>query len=106
MGACGSILNAEAARSHELDEAARQDYEKLRAKVKLLLLGTGESGKSTILKQMRILYGRGYSEEDRRLYRPTICANVCASMKAILRHVHDTGGQLAGEVRGGIWNRK
>ena len=46
-------------------DAARQQH-----KVKLLLLGTGESGKSTLFKQMRVLYGTGYSEEERKQVRP------------------------------------
>lgn len=31
----------------------------------LLPPGTGESGKSTFIKQMRIIHGNGYSETDR-----------------------------------------
>ncbi|NXN03893.1 GNAQ protein, partial [Sylvia borin] len=31
--------------------------------------GTGESGKSTFIKQMRIIHGSGYSDEDKRGFR-------------------------------------
>jgi len=42
--------------------------------VKLLLLGAGESGKSTLLKQMKVLHKGGYSEAERndfvKVYQP------------------------------------
>eukprot|EP01083_Nonionella_stella_P008295 23869_1 len=45
---------------------------------KLLLLGAGSSGKSTILKQMRYLYlyHRGYPEDDLRKYRDIVYENL------------------------------
>ncbi|KAJ3044028.1 hypothetical protein HK097_001611 [Rhizophlyctis rosea] len=36
---------------------------------KLLLLGPSEAGKSTILKQLRIIYAKGMSPEERNSYR-------------------------------------
>ncbi|ODV91873.1 hypothetical protein CANCADRAFT_42505 [Tortispora caseinolytica NRRL Y-17796] len=50
---------------------------------KVLLLGTGESGKSTILKQMKILHQHGYSQEERALYRPSIFKNVLDCAKTL-----------------------
>jgi hypothetical protein len=32
----------------------------------LFVTGTGESGKSTFIKQMRIIHGAGYSDDDKR----------------------------------------
>jgi GTPase SAR1 family protein len=52
-------------------------------KVKLLLLGAGESGKSTIFKQMRVLYGAPLSEEEKRQITPVVYSNTITSMKVL-----------------------
>jgi guanine nucleotide-binding protein subunit alpha-12 len=44
--------------------------------VKLLLLGAGESGKSTFLKQMRIIHGIKFEPELIREYHHVIYQNV------------------------------
>jgi len=54
----------------------RSDHKNESKKLKVLLLGTGESGKSTIFKQMKLLYGRGYTMDDRVKYRPFILSNL------------------------------
>ena len=38
--------------------------------------GTGESGKSTFIKQMRIIHGAGYSDEDRKGFRVMVFQNI------------------------------
>lgn len=53
--------------------------------VKILLLGTGESGKSTILKQMKILHISGFSEGEKRDLVPVIRGNLHDSLCTILR---------------------
>ena len=40
-----------------------------RKTTKLLLLGTGDSGKTTFVKQMKILYGGGFTEEELSQYK-------------------------------------
>lgn len=47
-------------------------------------LGAGESGKSTIIKQMRIIYEGGFSEDERRQTRAVIYSNVIAAFKVLL----------------------
>ncbi|KAJ7079405.1 heterotrimeric G protein alpha subunit [Mycena belliarum] len=51
---------------------------------KILLLGSGESGKSTIFKQMKIIHQDGFSPEELSAYIPTIYKNILESIHAIL----------------------
>ena len=46
--------------------------------------GSGESGKSTIVKQMKIIHQNGYSVEELSLYRLTIHKNVLDCAKALV----------------------
>ncbi|KAI9813457.1 MAG: hypothetical protein M1827_004132 [Pycnora praestabilis] len=74
----------ELARSQEIDKLLRQDGKKMRTTVKLLLLGAGESGKSTVLKQMKLLYSEGFSSNERLEYRVIIFSNLINAFKVIL----------------------
>ncbi len=58
------------------------------AEIKLLLLGAGESGKSTIAKQMRIIHLAGYSESERITFRDVVWGNVVAAMKVLCVGTH------------------
>jgi len=51
---------------------------------KLLLLGAGESGKSTLFKQVNSLYGKSLSEEERRSYTNAIRNNTIQAMKMLV----------------------
>jgi guanine nucleotide-binding protein subunit alpha len=46
--------------------------------------GAGESGKSTILKQMKLIYASGFSIADRDNYRCIIYSNIINSMRTLL----------------------
>ncbi|KAG8595830.1 hypothetical protein GDO81_001647 [Engystomops pustulosus] len=47
--------------------------------------GTGESGKSTFIKQMRIIHGSGYTDEDRRGFTKLVYQNIFTAMQAMIR---------------------
>lgn len=49
------------------------------------LTGAGESGKSTIVKQMKIIHETGYSPEECEQYRPVVYSNTIQSLMAIIR---------------------
>ena len=71
----------------EIDNPSTKVKMYCRRRVKILLLGAGESGKSTFLKQMRIqmriTHGRGYSKEDLVEFKPIIYSNVLKGMKVL-----------------------
>lgn len=52
-------------RSKKIEKQLRDDKQKYKATHRLLLLGAGESGKSTIVKQMKILHVNGFEPEER-----------------------------------------
>ncbi|KAL0978744.1 hypothetical protein UPYG_G00174590 [Umbra pygmaea] len=68
-----------------IDKNLREDGEKAAREVKLLLLGAGESGKSTIVKQMKIIHEDGYSEDECKQYRAVVYSNTIQSIMAIIK---------------------
>lgn len=50
----------------------------------IILLGAGESGKSTIIKQMRIIHSGGFPEEERHQTRAVIYSNIVIAFKVLL----------------------
>ena len=71
--------------SNRIDENIQQDRIDAKHEIKMLLLGAGESGKSTIVKQMRIIHEDGYSPGECRQYRSVVYSNTLQSMFAILQ---------------------
>jgi GTPase SAR1 family protein len=71
-------------KNKDLDNELKQQKSQEDEKIKLLLLGAGESGKSTIFKQMKIIYGDQYTDAERRQHVPTIYSNVLQAMKILI----------------------
>ncbi|KAJ2955844.1 hypothetical protein NQZ79_g8226 [Umbelopsis isabellina] len=84
MGNCASTSNPASSRSKQIDKQIKLDEKKAKTEVKLLLLGAGESGKSTVLKQMRLIHAAGFSASEREAYRIVIFDNILSSMQAML----------------------
>ncbi|XP_072014592.1 guanine nucleotide-binding protein G(o) subunit alpha-like [Amphiura filiformis] len=76
---------AVAQRHKEIEQKIIQDKMKRARTVRLLLLGAGESGKSTFAKQMRIIHHGSYDNMECMAYRDLVFSNVLCSMKNILQ---------------------
>jgi len=82
MGNC--VVSEQYSQNHEIEKGLKKDRARLREEVKLLLLGPGESGKSTIFKQMKILQdGGGYSKDELQGYKYIIYTNCVSQMKVL-----------------------
>ncbi|KAL7738321.1 hypothetical protein ACLKA6_006648 [Drosophila palustris] len=71
--------------NQEIEKQLRRDKRDARRELKLLLLGTGESGKSTFIKQMRIIHGSGYSDDDKRGYIKLVFQNIFMAMQSMIK---------------------
>ncbi|KAJ3905859.1 heterotrimeric G-protein alpha subunit, GPA3-like protein [Lentinula edodes] len=85
MGNCVSQPGKEdKERSDAIDRQIEDDSKKFKRECKILLLGSGESGKSTIVKQMRIIHKDGFPDSERATYRSIVYRNVLDSAQAII----------------------
>ena len=72
--------------SKKIDREMQKDKWVYRSTYRILLLGTGESGKSTLLKQMRILHDETpLNEAERKQIKDEIRQNVKNSITIILQ---------------------
>ncbi|XP_683989.2 guanine nucleotide-binding protein subunit alpha-14 isoform X1 [Danio rerio] len=85
-GCCMSAEEKERQRiNQEIDKQLRKDKKDSRRELKLLLLGTGESGKSTFIKQMRIIHGSGYTDDDKKGFIKLVHQNTLSAMQSMVR---------------------
>jgi len=91
-------LEDERQKNKAVEKTMEAALEQEKAILKLLLLGAGESGKSTLFKQMISIYGTGFTDyEKRNTYLRIIHANTLASMK-ILCQQSVNYGPVAGSL--------
>jgi len=93
MGLCASEpIDKEGNKTNkEISKMLHDERKKLDSEVKLLLLGAGESGKSTIAKQMKIIHQDGFTEEERLSYKSVIFNNTFGAMKTMIIATEDLG---------------
>lgn len=98
MGACGSAYAdsaEERSAAKKIEEEIAKASKKDVAQVKMLLLGAGSSGKTTIFKQMRILYGTGFDETARKRFCSVVRRSVIADMQLMLSNLERLGTELS-----------
>lgn len=67
-----------------INKQLEEERKKLDNEIKMLLLGAGEAGKTTLSKQMRIIQLDGFTEEERMTHKSIIYENILNSMKVLI----------------------
>ncbi|KAF4621487.1 hypothetical protein D9613_001240 [Agrocybe pediades] len=70
--------------SDQIDRELEEDHKKFKRECKILLLGSGESARSTIVKQMKIIHQDGFKPEELDEYRPVVYKNVLDSAQQVI----------------------
>ncbi|EXJ93746.1 hypothetical protein A1O1_02139 [Capronia coronata CBS 617.96] len=93
MGCTGSKLDPHAkeasAQNAKIERQLRHDRKADARTVKILLLGAGESGKSTIIKQMRIIHSSGFQDDERVQVKAVIYSNVVVAFRVLYEIMQD-----------------
>lgn len=87
MGTCLSLDQEELkarARSEDIDKRIHSWAKEEENVIKILLLGAAESGKSTLVKQMKIIHNDGFSFDELISFKPAVMDNLVSSMKYVL----------------------
>jgi guanine nucleotide-binding protein G(i) subunit alpha len=98
MNCCGGKASEgdEEARkeSKVIDKTIKQEKKEADKKVKLLLLGTGDSGKSTFLKQMKVIHSNGFTKSEIEQFREVLRDNVMTVIAALINGCQNLNIQI------------
>mmetsp|Transcript_12753 Transcript_12753/g.11355 ORF Transcript_12753/g.11355 Transcript_12753/m.11355 type:complete len:381 (+) Transcript_12753:96-1238(+) len=83
MGQCMSS-DPDSKENNDINKTIQKDKSKDKYVKKLLFLGSGGSGKSTLFKQLRTLHGTGYADKDRLQFKDHIFAQIVEQMRLCL----------------------
>jgi len=96
MPHCGG--KAAVQKSKKIDKELQKSRNQLNEEIRLLLLGPGESGKSTIFKQMKIIQvNGGYSQDELMGYKYIIYTNTITQMKTICNYSFEKQMKMSSE---------
>ncbi|KAJ6254000.1 guanine nucleotide-binding protein g(o) subunit alpha [Anaeramoeba flamelloides] len=77
--------NKEIKNNNKIDKTLREVKQENDNKVIILLLGSGESGKSTIARQMKIIHQNGFSEMEKMKYKTIIHSNIIEYVQELIQ---------------------
>mmetsp|Transcript_124 Transcript_124/g.299 ORF Transcript_124/g.299 Transcript_124/m.299 type:complete len:1410 (-) Transcript_124:1668-5897(-) len=80
--------------STKLQRALDEEKKARESQYEILLVGPGQSGKSTIFKQLVHLHGRGFPKRERMNYRKIVYLNIVGSLKNLIYHAEQARARV------------
>jgi len=84
--------------SEAISKTLHTEGRKKKNEIKLLLLGTGESGKSTFAKQLKILHMAGFTKEELAHYKSVLYANIMVGIATLIDQAPKLGYTINPEL--------
>ncbi|CAF4312198.1 unnamed protein product, partial [Adineta steineri] len=86
--ACDCCLTPDEIINKDINKSLERIRRKNFNERKLLLLGNAEAGKSTFLKQMKLIHGRGFRIDEKRRLVPFIYRQILSVVRCICRQMN------------------
>ena len=87
-----------------IDSKIKADLARPQRRIKVLLLGTSAAGKTTLFNQVKIIFKHGFTNEEKREFKPILFRNSFESLVKILRLMN--GQEIDFEMRENRRNAK
>jgi hypothetical protein len=83
----------------------KKKYEEYQSEPKLLILGSSDSGKSTLLKQLKILHGGGFNEKELASAKKNIRSSILLAIRNIFSFANAIDQKKLVEVLAGYFSK-
>lgn len=90
------------AASSDIDKALQKAKKDAQYNIRLLLLGIGGSGKSTVAKQLKIIYNNGFSSQELSDYKAVLQLNTLKSMKTLVQQCKKLNLKIPSDLKDAV----
>ncbi|KAF2071505.1 hypothetical protein CYY_007183 [Polysphondylium violaceum] len=95
----GCNVSTESKASKTIEKDLALDRKQAEKEIKLLLLGAGDSGKSTIAKQMRLIHSKGFDDKEIGQFKEIMHSNVLSCIQLLIRNTSRYGVEVDASLK-------
>src|SRR3982751_354825 len=89
MNACVCDSSDEKMRDRFISKFLKKEMKDMSQYIRIVVCGAGDSGKSTIIRQMKLIHLGGFSKEERRNFMPSLIDNIVTYCYRVLKVLYN-----------------